>query len=345
MSPTARCCAAATVLVALLLAACGGGSGHRGPAAVAGSVPARSVRGLWTARRYVRGVVDLSAPRPSGEIVVAARGRLDTLAPTGALTPFAAAYAAPPGLEPYIVLSPGIADSVARCAYDTGAIYALRLAHGDGVTEVTAGGRVRRFAALPSRGLENGITTDGSGRFGHRLLVTAVVAGRTTVFAIDCRGRVQVLTRTAPRVEGGIAVAPMSFGRFGGDLIAPDELTGRIWAIGPDGSATLLARSRLARGQDVGSESEGFVPAGYRDALVADRRTVGNRHPGDDLILGLSHTALRAAGVRAGDLLVVSEGGAQTIAVRCRSSCRVAHIADGPRIAHIEGHVVFSRVL
>jgi hypothetical protein len=108
---------------------------------------------------------------------------------------------------------------------------------------------------------------------------------------------------------------------------------------------TLLARSGLARGQDVGSESEGFVPAGYRDALVADRRTVGNRHPGDDLILGLSHAALRAAGVRAGDLLVVSEGGAQTIAVRCRSSCRVAHVADGPRIAHIEGHVVFSSVL
>jgi hypothetical protein len=50
------------------------------------------------------------------------------------------------------------------------------------------------------------------------------------------------------------------------------------------------------------------------------------------------------AGVRSGDLLAVTEGGAQTIAVRCAArACRVRHVAAGPRIAHVEGHVAFSR--
>src|SRR2546427_6613193 len=31
-----------------------------------------------------------------------------------------------------------------------------------------------------------------------------------SVFVVDCRGRVRTLTRTAPRLEGGIAVAPRS---------------------------------------------------------------------------------------------------------------------------------------
>jgi hypothetical protein len=204
---------------------------------------------------------------------------------------------------------------------------------------------VRRFASLPRRGLENGIAFDTAGRFGYRLLVTDVAQGVTTVFAVDCRGRVSVLTRSAPRLEGGIAVAPAGFGRFGGDLIAPDELTGRIYAIGPDGRATLIVNSGLAHGPDTGSESEGFVPARFRDALVADRRTPRNRHPGDDAILEVSRTALTAAGVRAGDLLVVDEGGAGTIAVTCTTTCRVRRVATGPAIAHVEGHVVFSAAL
>ncbi len=296
----------------------------------------------WTGRRHVRGVVDLSSPRSGGAIVVAARGHLYTLTPGAGLTPFAPRYSAPPGLEPYIALSSGQRVPAAGCAFARGGIYALRLAHGDGVTLVSDHGAVRKFAALPSHGLEDGIAFDSAGRFGHRLLVTLTAAGSTTVFAIDCRGRVRVLTRHAPRVEGGLAVAPASFGRYGGDLIAPDELSGSLYAVAPDGRVTLIARSGLPHGQDVGVESEGFVPARFTNALVADRRTLRNRHPGDDLILGLSRAVLTAAGVRAGDMLAVSEGGAQTIDVRCRATCVVAHIASGPKIAHIEGHVVFS---
>jgi hypothetical protein len=203
-------------------------------------------------------------------------------------------------------------------------------------------GRVAKFAALPRQGLENGIAFDQIGRFGHRLLVTASAHGKTAVFAIDCRGHVQVLSRRGPRVEGGIAVAPGSFGRFGGDLIAPDEISGRIYAISPDGHASLVVQSGIPHGQDLGVESEGFVPAGYSRAVVADRLTPGNPHPGDNLILALTHVTLTSLGVHAGDLLAVSEGGARTVVVTCtRHRCRARLIALGPARAHVEGHVSF----
>jgi hypothetical protein len=203
-------------------------------------------------------------------------------------------------------------------------------------------GRVAKFASLPSRGLESGIAFDTTGRFAHRLLVTASAAGKTTLFAIDCRGRGQVVTATAPRLEGGIVVAPSSFGRFGGDLIAPDELSGVLYAVEPDGDSRVLARSGVPHGQDIGVESEGFVPTAFGDALVADRFTARNRHPGDNLILGIGHGSLAEAGVAPGDLLVASEGGATTIAVTCRQACRVRKVATGPGRAHIEGHIVFK---
>jgi hypothetical protein len=297
----------------------------------------------WTGRRHVRGVVDLSSPRADGSIVVAAAGKLGVLTLGGRLTRFAPAYAAPPGLEPYIALSNGQQVTGAGCRFPAGSLYALRLNHGDGVTVVDPRGQARRFARLSSRGLEDGIAFDTTGRFGHRLLVTTTGQGTTTVDAIDCRGHVAVVTRAAPRVEGGIAVAPQTFGRFAGDLIAPDELSGQIYAITPAGHTTLVAASGLPHGQDIGVESEGFVPARFTDALVADRRTRRNRHPGDDLILRLSRAALAGAGIERGDLLVVTEGGAETIAVRCGAqACQVRHVAHRPAIAHIEGHVVFS---
>jgi hypothetical protein len=287
--------------------------------------------------------VDLSSPRADGSIIVAAAGRLDLLSPGGRLTRFAPGYAAPPGLEPYIALSSGQRVPGGGCRFPPGSLYALRLNHGDGVTVVDPGGRARRLAHLSPRGLEDGIAFDTTGRFGHRLLVTTSAKGTTTVTAIDCRGHVAILARGAPRIEGGIAVAPKTFGRFAGDLIGPDELSGQIYAITPAGHAVVLAASGLPHGQDVGVESEGFVPGRFTDALVADRRTRRNRHPGDDLILRLAAPALTAAGVRPGDLLVATEGGAQTIAVRCGArTCRVRHVADGPPIAHVEGHVVFA---
>jgi hypothetical protein len=106
----------------------------------------------------------------------------------------------------------------------------------------------------------------------------------------------------------------------------------------------LVADSGLPHGNDIGVESEGFVPPGPHDALVSDRVSAGNAHPGDDVVLRIGAAALRAARVRSGDLLVATEGGALTDAIRCMSlGCAVRLVAKGPAVAHIEGHIAFAR--
>jgi hypothetical protein len=326
------------------LAACGGSAASQRITAVSAASRAR-----WTPALTIRRVLDLGEPRGDGSIVVAANKRLELLAPSGSAAPLAAGpggYLNPGGEEPYIASSSAERVPGAGCSFAANAAYVLRLTHGAGVTVVAADGTAHDLARLPGSGLENGIALDTTGRFGHRLLVTATSGSRTTVYAVDCRGSVSTLTRSAPKVEGGIAVAPASFGRFAGDLIAPDENSGRVYAVSPDGHSSLLADSGLARGGDVGVESAGFVPPGFGaswSALVADRRTPGNPHPGDDAVLRIAGPSLLAAGVRPGDLLVATEGGAETDAITCNAtSCRTRHVADGPAGAHLEGHIVLT---
>jgi hypothetical protein len=111
--------------------------------------------------------------------------------------------------------------------------------------------------------------------------------------------------------------------------------------VAPNGSSALVARSGLPHGGDTGVESEAFVPArGGFTALLADRGTPGNAHPGDDAVLRVGSAALFSAGARPGDLLDATEGGAKTVAVHCGSrDCTVRHVADGPAVAHPEGHI------
>jgi beta-N-acetylhexosaminidase len=288
----------------------------------------------WRPFVHVRRPLDLAA---AGTIVLAAAGRLWSLTATGAIAPYASGYHSPGGEEPYVALSPG------GC-FGHNSVYALRLARGRGVTAIDEHGGVRRFATLTAAGLIDGIAFDTTGAFGRRLLVTINAGQHTTVDAIDCRGTVTPITRTAPRVEGGIAVAPGSFGRFAGDLIASGEVSGRVFAITPRGRSIPVVDSGLPHGNDVGVESEAFVPrGGSADALVADRLTPGNPHPGDDVVLRIRAAALAAAGVRPGDLLVATEGGALTDAIRCTlRGCAVRYVAAGPMVAHVEGHIAFA---
>jgi hypothetical protein len=144
------------------------------------------------------------------------------------------------------------------------------------------------------------------------ILVTRVNRGLTTLFAVDCRGRVTALTRHAPVMEGGIVVAPATFGAFAGALIAPDENSGLVYGVWPDGHVNVIVNPGLS-------------------------------HPGDDVILTLDAAALTAAGVAPRDLLVAAEGGGATVAIRCAATCSAVHIADGPPTAHVEGHIVFAR--
>jgi hypothetical protein len=324
-----------SLLLAPLAAAAIAGCG----AAADGRITAQSSPRLAHWRTFVHAdrPLDLAGPRADGSLVLAAHGRLELLSANAVVTPYAPAYRSAGGEEPYITFS-------RSGCFGAGSVYVIRLAKPRGILQVSARGRVRRFATITAGGLIDGITFDGTGEFGHRLLVTINHGSTTTVNAIDCRGRVATITATAPRVEGGIAVAPRTFGRFAGDLIAPDENGGRVFAITPGGQSHVVANSGLPHGGDIGVESEAFVPDDAARAALADRLTPGNRHPGDDVLLTMTAAALRAAGVRPGDLLVATEGGASTDDIRCaQAGCTVRHVADGPSEAHGEGHIAFFR--
>jgi hypothetical protein len=299
----------------------------------------------WEQWQTVAGVFDLGGPRSDGSLVVAGSGALYTMAPDGAVSPFASGYHDDAGAEAYLAVSGGLRVGEAGCSFARDDTFVLRLHAPIGVTHVGASGSdVTSFAdiSLPSL---NGIAFDPVGTFANRLLVTGPRSGKTEVDAIDCTGHIQVVTSTAPVVEGGIAVAPQTFGAFSGDLIAPDELSGIIWAIRQDGSSRRLAISGLAKGQDTGVESVGFVPAGFAKGgylYYSDRATPNNPHPGTDHVLRISTADLVSAGVRDGDMLVATEGGASMIDVRCDTACQVTTVVATPTIAHGEGHLAFT---
>ncbi len=323
------------ILIAGILAVgCGG--------AVARTATPTRAFAHWTSYARVRTPIDVVGPRRDGALVMAANGRLWLLSRSGALRAFAPTYRSNPGLEAYVALA-GVGHR--GCSFGTDTVYAISFGKPRGVVAVDSRGRVRPFATIAAPGLIDGIAFDETGRFGYRLLVAATAGKRTSVDAVDCRGAVRSITRGAHRVEGGIAVAPATFGRFAGDLIASDELGGGIYAITPSGGNPLVAASGLPHGGDTGVESEAFVPArGGFYALLADRGTPHNRHPGDNVLLRVSSAALFAAGTRRGDLLDATEGGAKTVAVHCAASgCTVRHVADGPAIAHPEGHIAIVR--
>jgi hypothetical protein len=302
----------------------------------------------WARFRHVPGVVDLAGPRADGSFVLAAAGRLLTMSRAGALRPFArgpGGYSTAIGPEPYITMAGNDRVAGTRCSFPPGVIFALQPTARSGVIAIGTNGQARRFVTLPGGLTPTGITADFTGRFGHMLLVTARGHGATSVLGVDCAGGVHTITAHAPPMEGGIAVAPPSFGRYGGDLIAPNETSGRVFAVRPDGTVTTLALFGLPHGGDIGVESAGFVPPGFGAgdaAYLADRYSPHNRHPGTNSILRLPGPALMKAGVRAGDLLVATEGSARTIVVRCAGSCTVRYIAAGLTTSHAEGHIVFT---
>jgi hypothetical protein len=209
------------------------------------------------------------------------------------------------------------------------------------VIRISPGGHATAFASVPAAKTLSGIVFDTGGRFGHRLLVAGPATGGDgmVVAAIDCRGGVTTVGHGLPVFEGGFAIAPPGFGTHAGELVVPDELSGRILAITPSGQAVELAASGVEHGGDLGVESAGVVPLSG-GVLVSDRGTPGNPHPGTDSVLRIEQPALAAAGVAPGDILIASEGGAVTVDLRCAESCSVRTVASGPPAAHGEGHLL-----
>ena len=328
--------AVVAVCAGILLAACG-----------SSATPAQAVS--WQSFRAAPGVVDLAGPRSDGRLVAAVANGL-SLFGGGSLVPFTsqsgAGPYAPSASEPYIALTPEVRLPKSGCSFHRDNVFAIG-DNPDSIVRIDRKGRASNLANVPSPFL-SAIAFDRVGTFGHRLLVTGTANGRSTLYAIDCRARVRVLAHDAPLVEGGMEVAPKGFGRFGGRLIALDELSGTVYAFKPNGKASTVAVPPLATGGDIGVESLGFVPRLKRGgaAFLADRGVPGNPHPGTDSILRLSGSQLRSTGVRAGDLLIATEASANTVAVRCLKGepCGVRVIGDGPSVTHAEGHIAFLGV-
>jgi hypothetical protein len=280
-------------------------------------------------------------------MLVEARAGLFLLRRSGSLSPFARGpngYIPARG-EAYIAVAQARRVPGAGCSFRRDDVYALAPVDQPGVTLIARTGRARQFVTLPAGSFLSSIAYDGVGRFGNRLLVTAIVGGKTTLYAVDCRGRSRVLVSGAARVEGGSAVAPRSFGRFGGRLIAVDELTGSIYAFDAQGRVRLVARPQLPAGQDTGVESVGFVPPGFSRsgaAYMADLGAPGSPTAGTDSVLRLSGNRLAGAGVLPGDLLVTTEGGGVTISVRCVRRCVVRRIGRALDTTHGEGHIAVA---
>jgi hypothetical protein len=234
---------------------------------------------------------------------------------------------------------------VPGCSFGLDEVFVLDASSNPGVDRVLPSGQSSRLVNFPSGAFPSGIAFDRYGRFGYRLLVTATFNNNTTttVYAIDCFGHMSVIAQGAPHVEGGIVVAPPSFGRFGGQLIAADELTGRIYAFDRAGAMALVVDSGLPAGADTGVEALGFVPKRLgrgAAAYFSDLGAPGSPTQGDNSLLVLGGLDLAAASLRSGELLAAMEGGGTTIAVSCNATCSVRQVANGLPATHGEGHLL-----
>jgi len=313
------------------------------------SAAAAPAGGLWRPLLKVPGIVDVAGPRADGQLVLSTKNGLFLLGPDRATQAFAdgaGGYTAGGG-EPYIALAYGQRVwGVSGCSFAPGEVFALDAGSTPGIVRVLPSGRAFRFLDFPPGAFPSGIAFDRFGRFGYRLLVTATFDDNatTSLYAIDCLGHLSVIAQGAPHVEGGIVVAPPTFGHFGGDLIAADENSGRVYAFARDGSVEPVVDSGLPSGGDIGVEALGFVPGRLGPGAAAylpDLGAPGSPTPGDDSLLVLRGRDLTAASLHPGELVAATEAGGMTIAIDCRATCSVRQVANGLPITHGEGHIAF----
>jgi hypothetical protein len=314
-----------------------------------GPTPAHAADLAWEPWQAIPGAVDVDGPRTDGSLVVAGSAALYLVNPDGTKTDFArgpGGYHEDPGTEAYLAMSTGGHVSAANCDWVPDETFILRLSVPIGIKRVSSSGDDSGpFASIPQVRVLTGIAFDSVGAFDHRLLVLGLVGSKPILFAVDCSGSVQVITRAAPVPEGGMAVAPEGFGSFGGELILPNETNGAIYAVAPDGSVKVVVKPPATKSLGASIESVGFVPAGFMSRggalYYADHKTAGSSFPGTDTILRLTSAQLASAGVQDGDMLAANESGAGLIAVRCGTSCAVTDLIK-PGKGHGEGHLTFS---
>jgi hypothetical protein len=302
----------------------------------------------WEQWLPVPGAADVDGPRSDGTFVVAGSAALYLLHPSGGLEPFArgpGGYHEDPHTEAYIAVSSGGHVDTAECDFAPDETFILRMHAPLGVNRVNAAGdESGPFTNITGVSSLTGITFDRQGAFDHRLLVMGLSAGKTTVFAVDCNGGVQVIKRSLPLLEGQMAVAPPGFGAFAGQLIIPDE-SGRVLALAATGALTVLIKKPLPGNINPTLGGVGFVPDGFMErggaAYHVDRLEPKSSFRGRDMLVRVLSDQLKNAGVQDGDLLAVAEDGGAMLSVRCTATCTAIVIIAGDKTAHVEGHVAF----
>lgn len=287
----------------------------------------------WERWLPLPGVSDVVGPRPDGTLVALAGGGLVVVGEDGTTSPLGS-YATDPGVPGHIAMAPGLEVTGAACRFEPGEIFVLDQASKPfNVFRVGVDGVPSPFVEPPATDALTGIAFDGTGRFGNQLLVAGRRGDRTVVFSIDCRGRLRTLTDDAPRMGGGMAVAPQMFGNHGGDLLGADEITGDVIFVRFDGTSGVLVRPDLPAGAGIGASSVGFLPPGFigraGTAYVADRAGA---------IWRMTEERFSQVGIDENDLMVATQAGGQTRVVRCRATCRVMPLG-GATGAGIQGHI------
>ncbi len=287
----------------------------------------------WERWVSLPGVADVVGPRPDGKLVAAAAGRLHLVDPaTGTTAPFGS-DSTDPQARSYIAMAAGRDVAGSGCRFEAGEVYALELATPpQAVMRVTLDGAVARFVETPPVDALTGIAFDIEGRFGNQLLVAGRKAGRTVLYSIDCRGRLETLTEDAPPMEGGMEVAPQMFGGHGGDLLGADEITGDVIFIRYDGTSGVLIRPDLPAGPGTGIGSVGFTPPSFigrgGTAYVA----------GTDALWRVTAEEFSQVRIDENDLIVTTHAGGKTAVVRCRATCRTFPFGDAAG-TRVQGHV------
>jgi hypothetical protein len=155
-------------------------------------------------------------------VTQAQRSTVKAIDSTGAVTLFATLPTTERSIEPYIAVSSGLGG------FPPGKVYVVVRQR---IWQISANGsnaKVFKKIAGLSAG-NNGITFDTVGTFGFNMIITD---RRGPVWTVTSSGVATQIVDVMAQIEGP-AVAPSTFGNFGGQLLIASEFTGNVLAIDP----------------------------------------------------------------------------------------------------------------
>ena len=148
---------------------------------------------------------------------------------------------------PNIVEETRCVTSPSRFGYPKGGLFCH--SPDNRIYRIAADGTTTVFATLPETTISDGaLAVDRVGRFGHRLVAATGRSGEDggTLYTIEPAGAVhRIGSYPGPGGAENVVIAPATFGSQGGSaLITIDkgDTYGSLVAVGPDGTATTIAR-------------------------------------------------------------------------------------------------------